>query len=192
MHETEPLRPAVFWDRDGTLIEDRGHLAEPSEVVFFQDTIHALRRLQDRFLFFIVTNQSGVAEGVISIEDVERVNAHVVAHLAEAGILVSAVFVCPHRRADGCACIKPNPYFLHGAAQQFQVNLRQSYVVGDHPHDVELARRAGARGVYVCTGHGSKHLDELRDDEIIVPDIAAAAEWILADVKRQKNTTTDG
>ena len=186
MQETEPLRPAIFWDRDGTLIEDRGHLADASEVVFFENTIHALHRLRDRFLFFIVTNQSGVAEGVISIDDVERVNAHVVAHLAEAGILVSAVFVCPHRRADACACIKPNPHFLHRAAQQFRVNLRQSYVVGDHPHDVELAQRAGARGIYVCTGHGSKHLDELRDDEIVVPDISAAAEWILAAVEERE------
>ena len=78
MDETKHLRPAIFWDRDGTLIEDRGHLAEPGEVVFLPGTINALRRLQDEFLFFIVTNQPGVAEGRISIRDVERINARVV------------------------------------------------------------------------------------------------------------------
>ena len=180
MSETKQLRPAIFWDRDGTLIEDRGHLAQPSEVAFLPNTISALRRLQDDFLFFIVTNQPGVAEGTISLRDVERVNAHVVSCLAEAGLSISAVYVCPHRRADRCKCIKPNPHFLHEAAKDFGVSLRQSFVVGDHPHDVELAQQVGAQGVYVCTGHGLHHLDELRGDEVIVPDIGAAAEWILS------------
>ena len=180
MNGTRQLRPAIFWDRDGTLIEDRGHLAEPGEVVFLPGAIGSLRRLQDEFLFFIVTNQSGVAEGTISLGDVERVNSHVVSRLAEAGLKISAVYVCPHSRADGCACIKPNPHFLHKAAENFGVSLHHSFVVGDHPHDVELAEQAGARGVYVCTGHGLKHLDELHGNEVVVPDIRAASEWILS------------
>ncbi|NUQ65252.1 MAG: threonylcarbamoyl-AMP synthase [Pirellulales bacterium] len=180
MDKTNPLRPAIFWDRDGTLIEDRGHLSEPGEAVFLPGTINALRRLQDDFLFFIVTNQPGVAEGAISIRDVDRVNAYVVSRLAEAGLRISAVYVCPHRRADGCACIKPSPHFLHKAAEDFGISLRRSFVVGDHPHDVELAEPAGAQGVYVCTGHGPKHLDELSENKIVVPDIRAAAEWILS------------
>lgn len=179
MNETKQLRPAIFWDRDGTLIEDRGHLAEPGEVVFLPGTINALRRLQDEFLFFIVTNQPGVAEGTISVHDVERINSHVVSRLADAGLTISAVYVCPHRRADVCACIKPNPHFLHKAAEDFGVSLRHSFVVGDHPHDVELAERAGAQGVYVCTGHGMKHLDELGENKVVVPDIRAAAEWMI-------------
>jgi histidinol-phosphate phosphatase family protein len=180
MNEPKQSRPAIFWDRDGTLIEDRGHLADLGDVVFYPGTISALRRLQNHFLFFIVTNQSGVAEGTISVHDVERINAHVVSQLADAGLTISAVYVCPHRRADGCACIKPNPHFLHKAAEDFQVSLRHSFVVGDHPHDVELAEQAGAQGVYVCTGHGTKHLDELGEDKVVVPDIQAAAEWILS------------
>jgi L-threonylcarbamoyladenylate synthase len=180
MDETKRLRPAIFLDRDGTLIEDRGHLADPADVKFLDGTIEALRRLQNDFLFFIVTNQSGVGEGLLTLEDAERVNAHVVVRLAEAGLEISAVYVCPHRRADGCACIKPNPHFLHKAAEDFPVHLRQSFVVGDHPHDVELAERAGAQGIYVCTGHGLKHLDELRGNEVVVPDARAAAEWILS------------
>ena len=180
MDETKRLRPAIFLDRDGTLIEDRGHLADPADVKFLSGTIEALRRLQDDFLFFIVTNQSGVGEGLLSLEDAERVNAHVVSRLAEAGLKISAVYVCPHRRADGCNCIKPNPYFLQRAAEDCRVSLHQSFVVGDHPHDVELAERAGAQGIYVCTGHGLKHLGELRGREVVVPDLSAAAEWILS------------
>jgi histidinol-phosphate phosphatase family protein len=173
-------RPAVFLDRDGTLIEDRGHLRSPSEVVFFPNTTSALRRLQDKFLLFIVTHQPGVAEGVISIHDVGRVNAHVVERLAGMGVHISATYVCPHQRADRCACIKPKPYFLHKATGEHRVDLRRSFVVGDHPHDVQLARNAGAQGVYVLTGHGAKHRNELSADAVATQDIAEAAQWILS------------
>ena len=180
------LRPAVFLDRDGTLIEDRGHLSSPDEVRFFSATIGALERLREDFLFFLVTNQSGVAEGLLTLEQVERVNAHVVSVLAEAGLTITATYVCPHRRGDGCHCIKPNPHFLHQAAEQYGIDLRRSFVVGDHPHDVELAKRAGAQGVYVCTGHGWKHIGELAENEVVVPDIRAAAEWIIARCRRSR------
>ena len=145
--------------------------------------------LQDDFLFFIVTNQPGVAEGTISIDDVERINTHVVSRLADAGIVIAAVYVCPHRRADRMRLHQANPYFLHKAAEDFQVSLRDSFVVGDHPHDVELAVQADAQGVYVCTGHGLKHLDELHGRQVVVSDIEEAAEWILS---RQPRTTRGG
>jgi D-glycero-D-manno-heptose 1,7-bisphosphate phosphatase len=184
MDNQDRLRPAIFWDRDGTLIEDRGHLSDVGDVVFYPGTINALRRLHESFLFFIVTNQSGVAKGMIGVDDVERINAHVVSQLANAGITISAVYACPHRRTDTCECIKPNPYFLRKAAKDFQVSLRDSYVVGDHPHDVELAKRAGAQGIYVCTGHGLKHLDELQGQQVVVSDIQTAADWILSQQQR--------
>jgi len=161
------------------VIEDRGHLAEPSEVVFYPDTIDALRRLQERFLLFLVTNQSGVARGLITVEDVERVNARVLSELAAHGITITAVYVCPHQRSDGCACIKPKPHFLRRAAAEYGVELARSFTVGDHPHDVEFARSVGARGVYVRTGHGEKHLGELPADAVVVAGIGEAADWIL-------------
>lgn len=173
-------RPAVFLDRDGTVIEDRGVLAEPSEVVFFPDTVDALRRLQERFLLFIVTNQPGVARGAITLENVNRVNARVLSHLADHGVTVTAVYVCPHQGSDDCSCIKPNPHFLHKAAEAYGVDLPRSFTVGDHPHDVEFAHSVGARGVYVRTGHGEKHLPELPAGEIVVSGIGEAADWILA------------
>ena len=179
MHPDNP-RAAVFLDRDGTLIEDRGHLASPAEIVLFPDTVPALRRLQRDFLLFIATNQSGVADGVIGLEDVERVNLRLRSLLAEQGIQLAAVYVCPHSRGDGCACIKPKPYFLHQAAREFGIDLTRSFVVGDHPHDVCLAGNAGARGVYVTTGHGAKHLEELPPGQPVVAGIREAAEWILA------------
>ncbi len=179
MSQTALRRPAVFLDRDGTLIEDRGHLSEASEVAFYPDAVDALTRLQEHFLLFLVTNQSGVARGLITMESVKRVNARVMSYLAEHGVTITDVYVCPHQRSDGCSCIKPNPHFLHKAAAEHGVDLRRSFTVGDHPHDVELARAVGARGIYVRTGHGKKHLGELHANDIIVAGIGAAADWIL-------------
>jgi D-glycero-D-manno-heptose 1,7-bisphosphate phosphatase len=105
-------KAAVFLDRDGTIIEDLGHLHSPSEVIFYPGVVEALLRLQKYYQLFLVTNQSGVAKGVISHNDVDRVNVHIVTTLAEEGVTITDVYVCPHDRKDRCKCIKPEPYLL--------------------------------------------------------------------------------
>ncbi len=173
-------KAAVFLDRDGTIIEDRGHLQEPSGVVFFPETFEALQELQKHFFLFIVTNQSGIAKGVITRDNVDCVNAHVITTLAEAGVEICDLYVCPHSRSEKCRCIKPKPYFLRKAAERYGIDLSASFTVGDHPHDVQLAWKAGARGVYVLTGHGWKHIDELPKNVEIAPGMAEAAEMIMS------------
>ncbi len=174
------MNRAVFLDRDGTLIEDAGYLRNTDEVAFFPETVAALQRLTPQFLLFLVTNQPGVDEGILTGDEVAAVNAYVCARLAEKGIPIADVYVCPHRRERNCACRKPSPYFLHEAARVYHVDLRRSFLVGDHPHDIEAARRAGARGVYVRTGHGQRHLADLPAGQPVVENIAEAVEWILA------------
>ena len=176
--EDEP-RAAVFLDRDGTIIEDRGDLFEPSQVVFFKDTVSSLRSLCERYDLLIVTNQSGVAKGTISMPDVERVNSHVASYLAQHGVPILATYVCPHERKAGCHCIKPNPYFLKKAESDFGIDLSRSFVIGDHPHDVELAASVGGTGIYVLSGHGMKHLGELSGHIVVTNGIGEATEHIL-------------
>jgi L-threonylcarbamoyladenylate synthase len=167
--ETSPPKSAIFFDRDGTLVEDRGHLRSPSDVVFFRDTLPALQRLKGRYLLFIVTHQSGIGLGLLSHEQVEAVNQHVVDALAQAGVTFSGVYTCPHTREEGCQCIKPNPHFLLKAAAEFNLDLSRCFVLGDHPHDVEMGRNVGARGIFLLTGHGQKHLGELVENpEVMV------------------------
>lgn len=176
------LRPAIFLDRDGTLIEDRGHLRRPDEVVLLPDTCVALRSLQSQFLLFIVTNQSGIAEGTITARQAATVNTHVVDSLAAEGVHIKQVYTCPHSRSDGCRCIKPQPHFLRQAMQDYGVDLSRSYTVGDHPHDVELAHRAGARqGILVLTGHGLRHRRDVPADTPTAAGIGEAAVLISAD-----------
>jgi histidinol-phosphate phosphatase family protein len=173
-------------DRDGTIIEDRGELSDPVQVMFFKDTVTALRRLADHFALFIVTNQSGVAKGTITIEDVHRVNDYVEKYLAARGAPITATYVCPHQRSSGCQCIKPKSHFLKEAERHFGIDLRRSFVVGDHPHDVELATRVGATGMYVLSGHGMKHRGEIPMQTIVVDGIREATDQILAAVSEQQ------
>lgn len=174
-----PAQGAVFLDRDGTLIEDRGHLSSMSDVVFYPETVPALLRLQLKFRLFIITNQSGVAKGLITLQDVFQINDFVTSSLRQAGVTITAVYVCPHQRSDNCECIKPKAFFLERAARDYAIDLRQSYTVGDHGHDVDLAHNVGATGIYVLTGHGQKHRQEIPPGQIVLNHIGEAADWIL-------------
>ncbi|MDA1016399.1 MAG: HAD family hydrolase [Planctomycetota bacterium] len=174
------MRSAIFLDRDGTLIEDRGNLSSTAEVVFFPETVESLRRLQQDYLLFIVSNQSGVGEGLLTVSDVERVNDFVVEQLAAAGVAIMEVYWCPHQRSDDCECIKPKPYFLRQASKHHGVDLSTSVVIGDHPHDVYFADNVGAKGIYVLTGHGRRHCRDLTGDFLVVAGIAEATEWIMS------------
>jgi L-threonylcarbamoyladenylate synthase len=181
-------RPAVFLDRDGTLIEDRGDLSRPADVVLFPDAIPALRRLAEQFELFIVTHQGGVGRGVLTMRDVDRIHHELLSRLQAQGVRIRRVYVCPHRRDELCECIKPKPTFLLAAAKEFGIDLRRSFTVGDHPHDVQLGRAAGATGLYVRTGHGEKHRGELSPDVVVLPGIREAAEWILADAEARRRS----
>ena len=172
-------RPAVFLDRDGTLIQDHGFLHDPAQVEFFPETVPALRHLLPYFDLFIVTNQSGVGKGLITLTDVERINTHVTRYLNGHAIPLKETYVCPHDRSENCDCIKPKPYFLKKAAADYDIDLQRSWTVGDHPHDVEFGRNAGASGIYVLSGHGVKHRDELNGNTIVVNGIKEAVEYIL-------------
>lgn len=177
--ERNKRNPAVFLDRDGTIIEDCGYLSHPSQVTFFADTISSLRGLAVYFDLFMVTNQSGIAKGTISMQDVEEVNSYISSCLSAQGIPLRAIYVCPHERESGCRCIKPNPYFLKKAECEFGVDLARSFAVGDHPHDVEFAESVGATGIYVLSGHGRKHKDEIAEGTEVAAGIGEAAECIL-------------
>ncbi len=173
-------RAAVFLDRDGTIIEDRGDLRQPGDVRFLPETFAALRQLGQHFPLFLVTNQSGVGHGRLSLGEVESVNRQVAAVLRCEGIELGGIYVCPHAPQDRCRCAKPSPLLLRQAAAEHRLDLRRSYMVGDHPHDVRAGLAAGATGIYVLSGHGLRHRHELGDEpRLVVANIGEAAAAIL-------------
>jgi len=146
--ETAFSRAAVFLDRDGTLIEDVGYLADPGGIVFLDGAVDALRSLQDqRFALVVVSNQSGIARGLVGVEEAEAVHRRFVAALADEGVELDDVRYCPHGPDDGCSCRKPLPGLIVEAAVELGVDLRRSFMIGDKPDDVEAGRRAGCRTI---------------------------------------------
>ncbi len=187
----EKYRPAIFLDRDGTLIEDVGTLGCVEDIQLFSDTVEALLKLQKQFLLFVITNQSGISEGQLTLEQAGRVNQHLNDKLRRAGVVIEEWYVCPHRREDDCFCIKPKPGFVLKAQRDYGLDLNTSFVIGDHPHDALTANAQGVFGIYLLTGHGGKHLPELAMDRLVFHRISDAAEWIQnnpgrdADLQRQ-------
>ncbi len=171
---------AVFLDRDGTINEDVGDLYLPEELRFITGAIEALRLLREKFLLFIITNQSGIGKGNFTEEQYLRFSRHFAGLLEQEGVVFSGVYHCPHANEDGCLCKKPSTHFMDRAAEEFSIDIASSYVIGDHPHDVEMGRRAGAGTVYLLTGHGQKHFSELTfSPDYIAADILDAARWIM-------------
>ena len=174
-------RPAVFLDRDGTLIEDPGYLGDPRQVVVLAGVPAALRRLREAgYALVVVSNQAGVARGLFTEDDVRAVNARLSELLAGNGAVVDAWYWCVHHPelTGPCACRKPGTELLERAARDLDLELPASWMVGDHPSDVEAGVRAGGRGILVLTGHGG-HQDA-PPGAPVAPDLAAATDLILA------------
>lgn len=171
--------PAIFLDRDGTIIEDLGYIKNPSDVVFYQTSFKALSILQKHFLLFIITNQSGISKGLITDKEVKKVNEYLLESLKARGITIYDIFLCPHTSEENCTCKKPNPYLINKASELYNVDLKCSYIIGDHPSDIECGINAGVEPIYLLSGHGRKHLREITGNVKICENILTAANYII-------------
>lgn len=174
-------RPAVFLDRDGTLIEDVGFCADPHDVHLLPGVIAALGRLERAgFARVVVTNQSGIGTGRLSEDDFRRVQAEFVRQLAAHGAHLDGVYHCPHAPTTGCLCRKPGTALHQRAVLALGLDPRASWCVGDRPGDVDAAEPLGARGLLVLTGEGASHAAEMRARGVpIEPDLSGAVNRIL-------------
>ena len=180
------MNRAVFLDRDGTLIAEKNYLHKPEQVEIFPGTGKALKRLADAgFRLIIVSNQSGVGRGYFTMDDVNRVNVHLIRELARDGVRVDKIYVAPEAPDQPSRGRKPSPQFLFDARDEFQLDLSRSYTVGDKLIDLEAGWNAGVRRcLLVRTGYGAeleRNTPEKLISAVVVDDIAAAVDWILAD-----------
>ncbi|MEO6035721.1 MAG: HAD family hydrolase [Verrucomicrobiota bacterium] len=175
---------AVFLDRDGTLIEEKEYLHKPEQVSVFPGAAGALKKLLDAgFKLFLVTNQSGVGRGYFTINDVENVHAHLVDQLGKAGVRFEKIYVAPEAPEQAGRGRKPSPAFLFDAREEFNIDLSQSYMIGDKLIDLECGWNAGVKkSILVRSGYGkgieAKAADKI-DAAIVCNDLREAAEWIL-------------
>ena len=173
---TDALLPAVFVDRDGTIMEDADYCSDPQQVKVFPGVAEALRRLKSKgFRLIIITNQSGIGRGFFSIEQYRAVEAEVLRQLGDG--LIDATYFCPDAPDQGCGCRKPAPGMILEAARQNRIDLARSFLIGDKEIDAECGRNAGVRTIRVRTGFDRETAGSMAD--WIAEDLPMAAEIIL-------------
>lgn len=155
-------RPAIFLDRDGTLIEDANYLSRIEQVKLLPGAAEAVKLWNDAgWPVILITNQSGVARGYFPEERVHEVHRHLKLLLAEHGARLDAVYYCPHH-PEGivkeyrkpCECRKPRPGMILQAALEHDIDLSRSVMIGDKVDDMHAAEAAGCYGLYVDDSHG--------------------------------------
>lgn len=159
------MKRAIFLDRDGTIIEEKGYLNTPLFIRLKKGVIEGLQLLQKNgFYLFIVTNQSGVKRGWVSKKRVMRINRTLIQLLKEYKVFIKDIGVCFHHPKERCACRKPKPFMIFRLLKKYpEVNIKDSYVIGDRDSDVKLALNVGAIGIKVFP-----HTDFLKVAEEII------------------------
>ena len=174
--------PAVFLDRDGVISRDRADYVKCwAEFEFLPGALEALRLLaQMRYRVVIVTNQSAIGRGLVSQITVDEIHQRMLEAITKAGGRIDAVYYCPHAPDAGCDCRKPNPGLIIRAAEELDLALSASWLIGDSVRDIEAALAAKVKAILVRTGHGIGASRALSGSEPVVvrDDILAAVHYI--------------
>ncbi len=183
-------RRAVFLDRDGTINREVDYLSNPDDFEFLPGAIQALKDLKAAgFALVVVTNQSGIARGILSEATLALIHERMTSELHEAGVELDWIGYCPHHPTVGgpsyqadCSCRKPRPGMLLSAAGHLGIDLDASFCVGDSLRDVEAAEHVSVKGILVRTGKGETQeqvaVDQGREVRV-VDDLQAASRYIL-------------
>jgi D-glycero-D-manno-heptose 1,7-bisphosphate phosphatase len=162
MDKTLPLNRAVFLDRDGTINVEKEYLHKIEDFAFIPGAPEAIKRLKDAgLLVIVVSNQSGIGRGYFDEQAVETLHEHIQAELAAYGTSIDAFYFCPHHPDKGvgeykisCDCRKGSPGMLLQAAEEHDIDLSKSFMIGDKLADIEAGERAGCQSILVLTGYG--------------------------------------
>ncbi len=180
------MKRAVFLDRDGTINIEKEYLYRAEDFEFIPGAAEAIRLLnQAGLLVVVVTNQSGVARGYYTEDDVELLHRHIDRELARSDAHVDAWLFCPHH-PDGngsyalpCNCRKPLPGMLQEAARRYDIDLGNSVMIGDKRADIEAGEAAGGRTILVRTGYGADEEPYVGPHTVVCDDLLAAVKSLL-------------
>jgi len=181
---------AVFLDRDGTLNLDPGYLGDPESVELYPGVIEGLSLLKNRhnFLLVVISNQSGITRGLISKEQVERVNERINELLTPANS-IDAFYYCPfHPDFDdekSCKCRKPSPYLVVKASEEWNIDLTKSYFIGDKGSDIECGNNAGIKTILIKNTLSESEINSLHNEgktpNFVADDFLEACDFIIKD-----------
>ena len=176
------MKPAVFFDRDGVLTEERGYLKSADEMVVYDYSRECVNKIHNAgYLAIVITNQSGVARGYFTEDELAKMNARLI---DETG--VDAVYYCPHH-PDGkiekfrktCSCRKPAVGLIVKACKDFDIDLLHSFFIGDRECDIRTGQNAGIMTILVRTGYGVEEEKKGLQEDFVVDDLKSAVEIIL-------------
>jgi len=180
------MRRAVFLDRDGTINIETDYLYKISDLEFIPGAMEAIRLLnQAGFMVVVVTNQSGVARGYYTEEDVVHLHRHIDRELERFSAHVDAWLYCPHHPAGRgsyalpCNCRKPLPGMLQDAARRHEIDLENSAMIGDKLADIEAGLAAGCRTILVRTGYGAKDEQHIGGQTAVCDDLLSAVKLLV-------------
>ena len=186
-------RRAIFLDRDGTIIKDVAYLRDREQVRLLPGAADAIKRLNaSGFLAIVVTNQSGIARGMLSRNDYQLAERRVDELLGQEGAKLDAHYFCPHlpELTGPCDCRKPGTLLYRQAAEQFHIDLARSWWVGDRMRDVLPATALGGRGILVLSGAGQAEAKGEKASRFAqVSDLTDAVEMILKEVGTRESPT---
>jgi D-glycero-D-manno-heptose 1,7-bisphosphate phosphatase len=175
------MRPAIFLDRDGVIIEniDGSYTNSITDVSFISGALESLAQAaKSNYAIVVVTNQAGVAKGYLSLETALNINNFVIDHIRQNDGRVDGVYLCPHAPEENCGCRKPQPGMLLQAARELDIDLKRSWMIGDALTDLLAGQAAGVKEtVLVLTGRGARQAKEHNLEG--VPNISAALKKIL-------------
>lgn len=188
-------RAAVFLDRDGTINEQMGYINHISRFYLLDGAAKAIRCLNEVDMpVVVVTNQSGLARGYFPEELLEQVHREMARLLLEEGAKIDGLYVCPHhpeakrvKFRENCNCRKPKTGLLEQAAQEMNIDLERSFMVGDRFSDIRCGASVGAKTILVLSGYGRGDLEYVGSEQEVQADFIAenltdAVSWILADI----------
>jgi D-glycero-D-manno-heptose 1,7-bisphosphate phosphatase len=181
-------RPAVFIDRDGTLIREKNYLSKIKDVQLIKGAVEAVKLLKSSgYKVIVLTNQSGIGRGYFTEPELLKVHAFLVKLLKKKGVILDGIYYCPHHPDADCSCRKPKTGMVIKAKRKLNLDLESSYTIGDHKGDFLLGQNMGGKGIFVLTGHGKHELKKIKaEPEKYIPDhissnILSAAKWIIKD-----------
>lgn len=174
-------RKAFFLDRDGVVVKQVHYLCDPEKTELEKNVVQAIRKLRNKgYMIIIVTNQSGVARGKFTMREVEAVHKKIESLLAEENEKIDAFYICPHHPDfDGeCDCRKPAPGLILRAAEEHDIDVSSSVMVGDKLSDVKCGENAGVRySLLIATGYGSGERQKAGAENVLfVNDLEEAAD----------------
>lgn len=188
---------AVFLDRDGTLNKEVGHLSDLDDLALFPTAGRAIRVLnKNHFKVIIVSNQAGIAKGFLTEQALKEIHQKLLEELEKSGASMDAIYYCPHhpegkvaRYRQNCTCRKPKPGMYRQAAQDLNIDPKNSYAVGDKADDIVSGAKAGCTTILVLTGYGKQELEKLDQKfrpNFVAKDLMEAVEWILTNEQELK------